>query len=350
MFNKISFIEKLFFTKHLSIMLKSGITLPEALDSLKDEVKSPAFKKTLTNVSADVQKGKNLKEALARNPKAFNSLYLSLIRIGERSGSLEKNLEHLSTQLEKEHNFRKKVQSAMLYPLLVLSATTFLGGGIGLFILPKLVDFFEGLEVELPLTTKILLFVAQIMKNYGMIIIPGFFGLLFLGSLIVRLAAVKPHWHRFLLHSPIIGSFVKCTQLSSFCRNLGIMLQSGIPIAEALQISVDAAGNEVFKTDINKIAQAVEKGKSIESVLNKGKFFEFPSIAIKMIGVGEKTGRLEENLLYLGDFYEEELDGLSKNLSNVLEPIMLIGIGLVVGFVALAIISPIYELTGSMGR
>ncbi|MBL7159122.1 type II secretion system F family protein [Candidatus Microgenomates bacterium] len=350
MFNKISFIERLFFTKHLSIMLKSGITLPEALDSLKDEAKSPAFKKILTDVSADVQKGKSLKEALERSLKAFNSLYLSLIKIGERSGNLEKNLEHLSEQLEKEHNFRKKVQSAMLYPILVLSATAFLGGGIGLFILPKLVDFFEGLDVELPITTKILLFIAQIMKDYGMIIIPGFFVLLFLGSLFVRLKSVKPRWHYFLLRMPIIGAFIKCTQLSSFCRNLGIMLQSGIPITEALQISVDAISNEVFKTDVNKIAQAVEKGKSIESVLTKGKFFEFPSIVTKMIGVGEKTGRLEENLLYMGIFYEEELDDLSKNLSNVLEPIMLIGIGLVVGFVALAIISPIYELTGSMGR
>lgn len=350
MFNRLSFVDKLFFTRHLSIMLKSGIALPEALEELKDQAKSSVFGKILTDVSVDVQKGKNLEDAFSKHPKVFDRLYLSLIKIGERSGNLEKNLEYLSEQLEKEHNFRKKIQSAMLYPFLILTATSCLGGGIAFFILPKLVDFFEGLDVELPLTTKILLFIAQVTKNYGIIIVSGFFIVLFLGSLIVKLRPIKPHWHRFLLHFPIIGSFLRYVHLSSFCRNLGIMLESGIPIAQALEVTAEGFGNEVFKTDIKKIGQAVEKGKSMEEGFKKGKFFEFPSILIKMIGVGERTGHLEDNLLYLGDFFEEEVDSASKNFANILEPLLLLGIGLVVGFVALAIISPIYQLTGSIGR
>jgi len=128
------------------------------------------------------------------------------------------------------------------------------------------------------------------------------------------------------------------------------MLESGIPITEALEISSEAMGNEVFKADVKKIGQAVEKGRSIEEALKKEKFFEFPSILARMVGVGEKTGHLEQNLLYLADFYEEEVDSVSKNFANILEPVMLLGIGLVVGFVALAIISPIYQLTGSIRR
>lgn len=350
MFKPISFIDRLFFTKHLSIMLKSGIPLSEALESLKDEAKASTFKKILTRVLADVQKGKSLEEALTKHPKAFDPLYLSLIRLGERSGNLEKNLEYLTQQLEKEHNFKKKVQSAMLYPVLVLTATTFLGGGIAFFILPKLVDFFESFEVELPLTTKVLLFVAQGMKNYGILILLGLVALYALFIFLIKTSFIKPLWHRFLLHLPLIGTFLKGTTLSSFCRNFGIMLQSGIPIGQGLEICEGAMSNEVFKADIKKIGKEVEKGKSVEESLKKGNFFEFPSILTKMIGVGERTGNLEKNLLYLADFFEEEVDSMSKNLANILEPFLLLGIGLVVGFVALAIISPIYQLTGSIGR
>ena len=350
MFKKFSFLDKLFFTKHLGIMLKSGIPVSEALENLEDQARASGFKKILKKVSTDIQQGKSLEKALSKHQKVFDSLYLSLIKIGERSGNLEENLEHLGKQLEKEHNFRKKTQSAMLYPLVVFSATILMGGGISLFILPKLVDFFESLDVELPLTTKILLFIAQIMKDHGLIIVSGCFAVLLLGCWVVRLRLIKPHWHRFLLRLPIFGSFVKYSQLSSFCRNLGIMLESGIPIIEALEISSEAMGNEVFKADVKKIGQAVEKGKSIEEALKKEKFFEFPSILARMVGVGEKTGHLEQNLLYLADFYEEEVDSVSKNFANILEPVMLLGIGLVVGFVALAIISPIYQLTGSIRR
>lgn len=350
MFSQVSFLDKLFSTKHLAVMLKSGIPLSEALETLKDQAKSSAFKKILADVLTSTQQGKSLEKALSKYPEVFDPLYLSLIKIGERSGNLEKNLEHLARQLEKEHNFRKKVQSAMLYPLLVLAATVCLGGGISLFILPKLVEFFESLEVELPLTTRVLLFIARVMKTHGIIIFGGVFVFLFLGSLVVRLRSVRPHWHRFLLHLPIFGPFLKSSHLSSFCRNLGIMLESGIPIAEALEISAEAIGNEVFRADVKKIGQAVEKGRGIEEALERGQFFEFPSLLAKMIGVGEKTGHLEENLLYLGDFFEEEVDSMSKNFANILEPVLLLGIGLVVGFVALAIISPIYQLTGSIRR
>lgn len=350
MFNKFSFLDKLFFTKHLSVMLKSGIPLTEALATLQDQAKASAFKKVLSSALADVEQGKSLEEALSKYPQAFDSLYLSLIKIGERTGNLEKNLVHLSQQLEKEYQFRKKLQSAMLYPLIVLTATACLGGGIALFILPKLVEFFESLDVDLPLTTRILLVIAQIMKSYGILIVVGFLVFLFLGSLVVQSRPIRPHWHRFLLHLPVIGSFLKSSQLALTCRNLGIMLETGLPIAEALEIASQAAGNEVFKADIQKVRQAVEKGKKIEDALTKGKFFEFPSLVIKMIGVGERTGHLEENLLYLGDFFEEEVDSMAKNFADTLEPVLLLGIGLVVAFVALAIISPIYELTGSIRR
>lgn len=350
MFSRVSFLDKLFFTKHLGIMLKSGIPISEALESLRDQARNPAFRKILDGVLTDAQRGKSLKEALSKYPKVFDPLYLSLVRIGEHSGNLEKSLKHLSEQLEKEQDFRKKVQSAMFYPLLVFVATTFLGGGVSLFILPKLVEFFESLDVELPLTTKILLFAARIMKNYGILIFLGFIALLLLFIFLIKLPLIKPLWHRFLLRLPILGSFLGCSQLSSFCRNLGIMLESGIPITEALEISAGALGNEVFKADVEKIGRAVEKGERIEEALEKGKFFEFPSVLAKMVGVGEQTGHLEENLLYLGDFFEEEVDSMSKNFANILEPVLLLGIGLVVGFVALAIISPIYQLTGSIRR
>lgn len=331
-------------------MLKAGIPLTEALDSLKDQARTSGFKKILTSILADAQQGKSLEEALSKHPGVFDPLYLSLIKIGERSGNLEKNLEHLSKQLDKEHNFRKKIQSAMLYPLLVLLSTLGLGTGISFFILPKLTDFFESLDVELPLPTKILLFIAKVVKNYGILIFVSLIAIFMLLLFLIRVPFIKKIWHWFLLHFPIVGPFLKDTHLSSFCRNLGIMLESGIPIAEALEISAGAIGNEVFKADVKRIGLAVEKGRGIEEALEKGKFFEFPPVVSKMIGVGEHTGHLEDNLLYLGDFFEEEVDSMSKNFADILEPVLLLGIGLVVGFMALAVISPIYQLTGSIGR
>jgi len=292
-FKHISFLDKALFTKHLAVMTKSGIPLAESVDSLEEQAKNPTFKKILAKVSADIQNGQSLYKSMARHPRVFDTTYLSLVQIGEESGQLEKNLEYLAANLKKSYEFRKKVVSASLYPMIVLVMAVVVGFGISYFVLPKLIDLFESLDVELPLTTKILLFIANTMKDYGIFIMAG-----------------------VLLSIILFRIFV----------------------------------NLVYKEYLASLQRGIEKGKSLKEQLESSKFHFVPSIATKMIAVGEKTGTLESAFSYLGDFFEDEVDNASKNLSSTLEPILLIGISLIVGFVALAVITPIYDFTSSIHK
>lgn len=349
-FSKVPFLDKLLFTKHLATMVKAGIPIAEALATLVDQTKSKVFKKVLAGVLADVENGQSLAKSLEKFPKVFDRFYTSLIEIGEESGTLEENLDFLAKQLAKNYALRKKIQAAMLYPGLVFTATFIMGGFIALFVLPKLVDFFSAFEIELPITTKILLFFANTMKNYGVLIFAGLVLFLFVSSLILHLPKVKPWWHKVILKFPLFGEMLAYGQLARFARNLGTLIKSGVPVTKSLETTAATLNNLKFQTDLEEINQYLTKGKNIGDALDNKKYAEFPPLVSKMVSVGEKTGKLEDTLLYLGDFYEDEIDNISKNLTTILEPVLLISIGLVVGFVALAIISPIYELTGSIRR
>jgi type IV pilus assembly protein PilC len=350
LFPRVNHIERLLFTKHLAIMIKSGISILDALDTLREETKSKTFQKILAQIFSDTKNGQALSVSLKKFPDVFDQFYISLIEIGETSGTLEQNLEFLSVQLSKDYQLRKKIQGALMYPGLVLSATVIMGGFIAFFILPKLVDFFSAFQVELPLSTKILLWIAVTMKVYGILIIGGL-GLLSIGTVaLIQIPSVKFVWHTMILKMPIFGQLLLYQELARFSRNFGILLKSGIPSNKGLEITANTLSNMLFQKDVRTLAKKLAGGNSIGSTLKKEHFQEFPGIVEKMIRVGEKTGKLEEVLLYLGDYYEDEIDSISKNLSTLLEPFLLVTIGLAVGFVALAIISPIYELTGSISK
>lgn len=348
--SKVTFLDKLLFTKHLSIMIKSGITISDALDSLASQTKSNKFNEVLTTVAKDIKNGQALAKSLQKHPKVFDNLYVSLIEVGEQSGTLEESLSYLATQLAKEYSLHKKIQGALLYPTIVIVSVILVGAGMSLFVLPKLTDLFTSLDVTLPLTTQILLFFSNLMKHHGVIIISSFVITIVFMRGFIKLPIIRPKWDRLTLSFPIFGELLQNQQLSSLCRNLGIMLKSGLPLTRTLEIQYVATNNFVFKNYIKKLQDSVDKGKEMGTELDTGNYSKFSPIAVKMIAVGEKTGKLDEVFLYLGDFFEEEVDNIAKNLSVVLEPIILLAIGLIVGFVALAIISPIYELTGSIKK
>lgn len=331
-------------------MIKAGIPIAEALSTLALQTKSEKFKKILNSILSDVENGQSLAKALSKFPKIFDNFYVSLIEVSEASGTLDENLDFISKQLAKNYSLKKKIQTAMLYPTIIFVAVTVMGSFIALFVLPQLVNFFESFEIDLPLATKILLFVANIFKNFGFFIVFGFIGLVSLIKLIISSSVVKPLWHALILNLPLMGNFIKDSELAQFSRNLGVLIKSGVPVAKAIEITAETLSNLKFKNDLLKIGRSLVQGSNISTAMDNKNFNEFPSLVYKMIEVGEKTGKLDESLLYLGDYYEEEIDNFSKNLTTVLEPIMLVVIGLVVGFVALAIITPIYQLTGSIRR
>lgn len=347
---RVSQLDVLFFTKHLSVMLKSGIPIAEAISTLKDQTKNVTFKEVLGKVQADIENGQTFESALSKHKDVFSSLYVSLVGIGEKSGKLEDNLEYLSEQLKKSYDFNQKIQGATLYPKLILAATVIMGMFISLFVLPQLVDMFTSLDVTLPLSTKILLFVANLMKNYGVYIAIGVVATGVLIAFLLQTSYVKPKYHRLLLILPFIGTLNQNLEMAGFCRNMGVMLKSGLTITEALKAQLDATDNLVYKGYLESILKAMEKGKKISNELDNKKYPFIPAIVTKMIGVGEDTGKLEDVFIYMGDFFEEDVDDTTKNLSNVMEPALLLAIGVVVAFVSLAIITPIYQLTGGIRR
>lgn len=342
--------DKLLITKHLAVMLKSGIPLSEAFSILISQTSNSQLKKILTAVQKEIQNGQSLYKSFGAFPKIFDSFYLNLINIGEQSGTLEKNLEYLTLQLQKDYDFRKKVASALMYPIFVLVVAFMISTGISLFVLPQFVNLFESMDITLPLTTQILIFTGKLMQNYGLLIIPGIFLVLFLISLFLKTAPIKPHWHRFLLGFPFLGKFLQNVNCSSICRNFGLMLKSGLPITTAIEALVNGEKNLVYKKYLVSLKNSLDKGKNLEVEISSGNYRYFPVLMSKMIGVGEKTGKLDESLLYLGDFFENEVDSQAKDLPAILEPILLVIIAALVLFLALSIISPIYQFTGSIKR
>src|SRR3989338_6491679 len=335
LFNKADNLEVLLFTRHMSTMIKSGIPIAEILNTLAQQTKDKRFKRTIFAVLKDVKNGQPLSKTLSKYPNTFSRFYVSLIEVSEESGTLDKNLEFIALQLNKNYTFSKKVQTAMLYPTLF-------------FILPQLVDFFSAFDIELPITTRILLFFSTLFKQHGLKIGVGLLSAFLILKTFVSLPGIKPIWHNILLKLPILGDFISNVQLGRFSRNFGVLIKSGLSISKSIDIVAHTLNNLKFQNDLLKIGSYFIGGLSISESMEKGKFKEFPPLVTKMLAVGEKTGSLDDSLLYLADFYEEEIDNFSKNITTILEPLMLIVIGLIVGFVALAIITPIYELTGSL--
>jgi type II secretory pathway component PulF len=343
--HKVKEVDVVLFTRHLATMIKAGIPLIETLQTLLEQSRSTVLKKIIIQVIKDVENGQQLNKALAKHPRVFDQFYTSLIAISEESGSLEENLNFIAQQLAKNYQLKKKIQTASLYPSLVLSSAVIMSGFITLFILPQLVGFFEVIDTELPATTEILLAIAAISRDHGWAIISSLVLLFAVSKLLVKQSKIKMLWHKLKLRLPLVGNFINYAQLARFSRNLGVLTKSGVPITTSLEVTAQTMINVHFKTLIETLHREVQKGKQISQIMDQQGFREFPALVKRMIAVGEKTGNLDEALLYLGDFYEEEIDNASKNLTTVLEPILLLVVGLLVGFVALAIISPIYELT-----
>lgn len=350
LFSRVSLVDLLAFTKHVSLMLKSGIALPEAIVLLERQTSHTTFKNILRKIHEGLASGQPLHSMLAKFPSVFDSFYVNLIKVAEESGSLEKNLGYLAIHLKKQHEFSGKVRSALLYPSIVLGLAMVVGIGLSIFVLPKLIDLFASLDVELPLSTRILLFFARTMRDYGLIILGGVVTSIFILKYALSTNRCRPAWHSFLLSLPLFGTFLQNIQMASLFRNMGTMLGVGVPLSTALDAQLDTTSNYVYKNILKQVSRGVKRGKSIEDVLSECNKKFIPLIAMRMIGVGEKTGKLDEAFVYLGDYFEDEVDDTSKNLSATLEPVILIGVGLVVAFIALSIIGPIYQFTGSIKR
>lgn len=342
----VSAIEKVMLTKHLAIMLHAGISLDEALRIVELQAKGK-LKPILIQIHEDVTSGELFADGLAKYPKVFNDYYVNMIRAGEQSGNLVENLEMLGKQFARDYELKKKAQSAMLYPALVLGMTIGLGVIISLFVLPRLSHMFRAFKFELPLTTRMLIHVSDFTRDYGILTVVLCFILLVLIIWLAKFKHTKPYFHWAYTKIPVVKTLSVSVNLARFATVFGSMMKSGIPITTSLHTTAKVLGNEMFKRDLVRSATQLDTGETLEYTLESSKFF--PLFVSRMIGIGEKTGNLEDVLVYLQEYYENELDNLLKNLSTIIEPALLIVIGFIVAVIALSIITPIYNFVGAVG-
>ena len=344
----ISHKDILFFSKNVAVLIRSGVPLAEALGILHAQVNGGSFKKIVWDIKKSVENGSSLAKALGEHKNVFDPFFTGIVTIGEESGTLDESLGFLATELSKDFYLRQKIQGALLYPGLVFGATFVMGGFISLFILPQLVTFFDGLDIPLPITTQILLGFAKIMNSYGILIFSGLGIVITLAFFSIRLRPIKKLWDKVVFSFPLFGDLLLYGYLARISKNVGVLVKSGVPLPKSLTIVAQTAENSNLEEGIQHALAQVKKGKQLSKGFEEYNTHLFTPLFTKMIETGEKTGKVDEACMYLGGYYEEEVDNIAKNLTTVLEPILLLIIGLVVGFVALAIIGPIYSLTGSI--
>lgn len=335
----------LFFTKNLSVMLQAGSTLTESLRVIKKQV-SGKLKDIITKVHKRVSRGYQFSEALSKYPKVFSPTYISILEVGEKTGSLGKNLQYLVDQLEKTHSLKKKIFSALLYPSIVLLAGISVSIGIIVYVLPKVTRLFKNFKVDLPWSTKFLIAVSDLFQNYGVIMGISLSIVIVFVVWLVRQDFSKPVTHWLMLKIPVIKSISKHFNLNMFFRTLSVLLKSGVTIDEGLLICEKSVTNIYYKRFLRQAYDDIKGGGSLTDSMKKREDL-FPPTNVQIISVGEDSGTLADALKYCSEIHEEELDDITKNLSDILEPILLLTIGLMVGFLAVSIITPIYSITGS---
>lgn len=344
---RVSLQEQVIFARHLAVMAKSGMPLLDSLVMLQKQTRSRSLAKILQKVSAEVSNGQFLSSSLEQFQSIFGTLFINIIRVGETSGILAENLNYLAEELKKKQELRGKVIGAMIYPAVILVATFGITGLLTIFIFPKILPVFSSLNVKLPVTTQLLIKISNLLTNYGGRLVAGLVGLVTGFVFLLKIQSVRFIYHSVLLHLPIVGRLIKAVNLTTFCRTLGLTLKSGVPVVEAINITADSLSNLVYQKEMRTIGIELTGGEAIATHLIKRPSL-FPPMVAQMIMVGETTGNLSETFLYLSEFYEGEVNDFTKNLSNILEPILMIVMGVIVGFVALSIITPIYEVTQTL--
>jgi type IV pilus assembly protein PilC len=342
--SKFSLQEQALFARRLSLLMRANISLIQAMNMLEGQAASRAHQKMLNRVSQDIANGQFLSKSLARSKGIFGSFGINIINIGETSGTLSQNLHYLADELDKQQKLRQKIVGALIYPAIIFLAALALSAFMTMYLFPKLIPVFKSLNVELPFLTRFMISLSNFLINNWLMLLLSILGTLIVSIFLLRIPNIKFLANKASLKIPIIGPMLKHYYLINICRTLGILFKSQVPVLEAVTVTAGTSPNLVYKKELLKLNRAIAKGSNLATHLEKNTSV-FPKLLSQMIAVGETTGNLSDTLLYLGEMYEQELDEQTKRLSSLLEPVMMIGMGLLVGLVAISIITPIYEVT-----
>lgn len=348
--NKIKTDDLVMFTRQLSAMISAGVPLLRALTSLEERGESPALRKTLRAITADIEGGSQLADALEKHSNNFTDIYVNMVRAGESAGILDDVLKRLALQQEKSTRIRKKVKSAMTYPMVLVGITVISFFGLMVFVIPTIGDIVKDLggpDAELPGLTTFMLGVSSVIISYWYIIFPllfgGGYGLL---HYLRKTAKGRRFMHRLTLKIPGVSSIVSKVAIAHFARTFSSLMGAGVNVLESLAVTSRAVGNVMYEESLMHAVEEVKNGKQLSDVIDKDPLF--PSIVSQMLAVGEETGQTDSVLIKVADFYEEEVDAAIDGISSIIEPVMIVFMGGMVGVIAASVMMPIAGMASSI--
>jgi type IV pilus assembly protein PilC len=337
------------FTRELSAMVGAGVPLLRALSSLEQHSESPALKKVLGSTMQNVESGMSLADSLAKYPETFSDVYVNMVRAGEAAGILDEILKRLALQQEKNATIRKKIKSAMAYPTVLVCITVVAFFGLMLFVIPqigKIVKDLGGPDAKLPALTQVMLGISGFIVSYWYILLPAIIGSIVLVLRFIKTPRGKTLFHHLLLRMPGIKGIIMKVAIARFARTFSALIGAGVAVLEALDVTARAVGNIVYEEALLEAAEEVKNGASLSSVIEKNPLF--PSIVAQMLAVGEETGQTDMVLVKVADFYEEEVDVAIEGISSIIEPVMILVMGSMVGLIAASVMGPIAGLAQSI--
>ncbi len=345
-FHKTSTQDLVLFTRQLSSILSSGLTLMQALNILREQIQNPQMRDIVNSLIADVQEGKTFAESIAKYPKVFSPIYISLIRAAESSGFLDKVLLRLADNLEKQQKLSGTIRSALAYPVIVIILMVVVMVVMMVFVMPQLSVLYQNLNIPLPFTTQVVMGISNFVITFWPLV---------LGMVVAAVFALQ-RWQKtesgrlildgLQLKLPVFGNLIRKTVMAEFARTFGLLVGAGTLVVQSLNESADTAGNVIYKSAIKEVAKRVEKGVSIGDAMSA--FDIFPPILVQMVKIGEQTGKLDESLLRVSEYFEREVDGVVGTLTTAMEPFIMIVLGIGVAFLIISIITPIYNLTSNI--
>jgi len=334
------------FTRQLATFVGAGVAMTRALGVIAEETASPLFKRVILAVLDDLERGQNLSDSLVKHPKVFPSLYIDLVRVAELTGNLEATLKELAGYLRRDLNTVRRVRTAMIYPAVILVVATGVVIILVFFALPAFVKIFAEFRVQLPLSTRILIGIVEFIRAWGLVI-GAVVGLLAI-AIVLALRTKRGIYAKDLLSlkAPIIGPIVLSAVLNRFARTLAMVLKAGVPLGQTFDAVIAGTGNKVFQRGLGTVKEQMTGGEGFAGPLLRTHLF--PPMLTQMVRVGEETGTLDTYLEQAADFYEEELDYRIRAMTSLIEPVMTVAVGLVVGFIAVSLISAMYGLVGAL--
>lgn len=339
------------FTRQLSTMISAGVPLARGLDTLKDSPSSPYFRDVLGKVCKDIEGGTQLGDAFAKYPKVFDDVFVNMVRAGEEGGILDEILKRLATQVEQNMSIKRKVKSAMMYPLVILGITVVAFFGIMFFLMPKISAILTDLggpNAKLPVYTQVLLDISNFSRKYAFIILPAIALVIWLIMRYLKTPKGKYNFHALMLRTPIINNIITKVAIARFSRTFASLMSAGVGVLDSLAVTGGAIGNKVIEEELANAAQAVKNGEQLSAVLGRSQ--HFPKIVSQMLAVGEETGTTDTVLIKVADFYEEEVSVAIDGLASVIEPVMILFLGSGVGLIAASVMGPIASMSNQVGN